>query len=266
MTKRINYIFLILLILSTNLFGQDRLSKTDRIGLYAYKIDTAQTKIDSFSLSFDSIGVSVKTKTNKIATINLFERSKSLLIIEYYFKDKRLLLVNVSEQSPKFDDLHSYSIFYYDNGKIFDEKYRHTIRSCLAIPMDKSIYDLYGYNPDLNSKFLKKYIVELLDKIKLQATNVSYVPFKGRGVICKSSNYFFICCVWQFWTVEKMMCYLEICLIRLFTTHHFIHSSCPQGFRRYRLYLFLNQHTKHPISSQSYCYSSPLCFIEGYYA
>jgi hypothetical protein len=170
MKRHRNYIFIILLIISANLFGQNKFTKTVSVGLYAYQIDTAQAMMDSFRFSLDSIQVSVKIKTNKIATTNYFERSKSLLTIDYYFRDKKLLLVNIAEQSPKLDDLHSYSVFYYDKGKIFEEEYRHTIRPCLAIPMDKSIFDLYGYNPNLNTEFLKKYIVMLLDKIKLKAT------------------------------------------------------------------------------------------------
>ena len=165
MTRLISYIILTLFV-SVKLLGQDKLSKADSLSLYAYQIDTAKTKTDSFNLSLDSIQVGVKTKTNKIATTNFFEKSKTHLTIDYYFKDNDLVLVNIAEQSPKFDDLHSYSVFYYDKGKLFDEKYRHTIRPCLAIPMDKTIYELYGYNPTLNSDFLKAYVVKLLDKIK----------------------------------------------------------------------------------------------------
>lgn len=165
MTKHISYIVLTFFV-SVKLFGQDKLSKADSISLYAYQIDTANTKIDSFKFLLDSIQVDVKTKDNKIATTNLFEKSKSRLTVDYYFKDNDLVLINISEQSPKFDDLHSYSVFYYDKVKLFDEKYRHTIRPCLAIPLDKTIYQLYGYNPTLNSEFLKVFIVELLDKIK----------------------------------------------------------------------------------------------------
>ncbi|GEM_PF-1094634 len=177
MTRHISYIILTLLV-STRLFGQDKISKTDSISLYAYRIDTTKTKTDSFKLSLDSIQVDVKTKTNKIATTNFFEKSKSHLTIDYYFKDKDLVLVNIVEQSPKLDDLHSYSVFYYDNGRLFDEKYRHTIRPCLAIPMDKTIYELYGYNPTLNTEFLKKYLVELLDKIKTTG-NIGYSAMRA---------------------------------------------------------------------------------------
>ena len=165
MTRLLSNIILTLLI-SAKLFGQDKLSKTDSISLYAYQIDTAKTKTDSFKLLLDSIQVEVKTKTNKISTTNFFDKSKSHLTVDYYFKDDNLVLINIAEQSPKLDDLHSYSIFYYDKGKLVDEKYRHTIRPCLAIPIDKTVYELYGYNPTLNSDFLKFYVIELLDKIK----------------------------------------------------------------------------------------------------
>ncbi|PZP39760.1 MAG: hypothetical protein DI598_19755 [Pseudopedobacter saltans] len=170
MTKRVSYIIFILLV-SAKLFGQDKLSKADRINLYAYQIDTVKTKIDSFKFSFDSIQVDVKTRNNKIATTNFFEKSKSRLTVDYYFKDNELVLINVVEQCPQFDDLHSYSVFYYDKEKLIAEKYRHTIRPCLAIPMDKNIYELYGYNPALNSEFLKVFVVRLLKKIKTTGNN-----------------------------------------------------------------------------------------------
>ena len=68
------------------------------------------------------------------------------------------------------DDMYANSFFCYDKGKLFNENHRWTVRPCMAIPMDKGVYELYGYNPNLNADFLKKFVLLLYDKIKLQPT------------------------------------------------------------------------------------------------
>lgn len=169
----------------THLFGQKTNPKRNKIDMYAYQLDTSRAATsDSITFLFDSVQVTALVQKNRVVATCLFVNSKSVLTIRYYSKDKELVSVKIREQSPLMDDMYANSFFYYDKGKLFDENYRWTVRACMAIPTDKSVYELYGYNPNLNADFFKIFVLQLYDKIKLQAT----FSFASAGATNKSSS------------------------------------------------------------------------------
>jgi hypothetical protein len=138
-----------------------------KITLYAYSVDSSITKLDSVNFQWDTVGVTAIKLKNKISTTNIFTNSKSTLKIDYYYKDRRLIFIKISEPSPEFDDLSNYSDFYYsDDNKIFKENYYSSVRVCMPVPKNKSIFDLYGYNKNFDEKFLKTYSSNLLAILK----------------------------------------------------------------------------------------------------
>ena len=166
MRKATIIILALLLFSQTYLFAQKTNARRKSIDIYAYQLDTIKNNTVTITFLFDTTQVTAQVQNNKVSVTCFFKHSKSLLTINFYSRDNNLVSVKVKEQSPKMSDLYAYSAFYYDNGKLFDEDYFWTVRPCMAIPMDKSVYDLYGYNPNLNADFLKKFVLQLYDKIK----------------------------------------------------------------------------------------------------
>ena len=161
-------IFIILILLTSLLsFSQKDSIKMRQIDLVAFKIDSLNLKATKkYNLKIDSVKINVSKYPNKIETKNLFINSNSKLSINYYFKEGNLILVRVKEQSPTMDDLFNYTVYYYENGKVFTKDFYHSVRICLPISLDENIYELYGYNKELNADFLSKYIEKLYSKIK----------------------------------------------------------------------------------------------------
>jgi hypothetical protein len=157
------------LIICGSVFSQLSHRKLIHIDKYAYKMDGSQ-RLDSLELKFDSIEVYVIISENKLATVNKFINSNSVLSIDYYFKNSKLILVRVHEKSPKFPDQYNFSSFYFSNDSIVSEKSRFTIPQGLPIPMEFDIYELFGYNRTFSSNFIKEFIVTLLEKTKLPPT------------------------------------------------------------------------------------------------
>jgi len=120
---------------------------------------------DSFTILLDSIESKVKLSENKIFTLNYFNKSKARFVVEYYFKNRELILVRIKEQSSKFDELYQFSDFYISNNKVVDENYGHTVNPCF---IGQNIED-YGYQ-NFSANFLKYYFPELLAKIKQKST------------------------------------------------------------------------------------------------
>jgi len=152
------------------LFAQPAESDLRKIDIYAYNLENSNLQLDSLSVIFDSISVKTNIYEQKLLTVSHFTNSNTDLTINYYFEDKKLILVRVNEQSPKSKDLYNYSSFYISDNKIISKKYYHNINTGMLIPSDdKEFYELYGYNKTFNSDFLEKYIFDLLDKIKTTA-------------------------------------------------------------------------------------------------
>jgi hypothetical protein len=169
---KLKFVFLFL-ISNGSLFGQffNRYGNADTVKIfaiddYAYKIDLAETKFASAKFVLDSIHIKVKKFSNKLETISFFNKSKSILKIDFYINDCGLAMARVKEPSPKFDDLAAYSNFYFENDSIFYSDYYFGVRMCMAIPRDRSFSEVYGYNPNLNGDNLKKYVKKLFTKLK----------------------------------------------------------------------------------------------------
>ena len=151
--------------------AQNKKDKILSIDKYAYQIDHILPVEDSFVVKLDYIIVTGKSYIAKIQTKSLFNKSKTILLINYFIRNDSLVLVTIREQSPKMKDLFLQSSFYFENDKIFDEQYYNTIRACMEFPIDSErFYETYGYNEFLDDIFLKQYILDLLKKIKLQPT------------------------------------------------------------------------------------------------
>ena len=173
MRKATIIILSLFLFSQTYLFGQKTNAKKNSIDMYAYQLDTTERSTVTITFLFDTIQVTAQVQNNKVSATCFFKQSKSLLTINFYSRCNNLVSVKAKEQSPTMSDMYAYSAFYYDNGKLFDEDYFWTVRPCMAIPMDKSVYELYDYNPNLNADFLKKFVLQLYDKIKYNQRNIS---------------------------------------------------------------------------------------------
>lgn len=140
---------------------------SDSIDQVIYSINNIKNDtIKNKRLAFDSIDVRYKKSESKIETENFFRKSKSKLLIDYFFNNNIFLLVQVREVSPKFNDLFSTKLYYYSNDTLAYTRFFRTIRICMGRPFEKSEYELYGYNPAFDTAFIKNYTAALLTKIK----------------------------------------------------------------------------------------------------
>lgn len=159
-------IITVALIVLTNLNCQSQTDslKIREIEIQAYQIDgQSKKRISKKQIHLDSITVKMERFDNKIQAVSEFKNSHSKLKTEFYYESGRLILVRFSEESPSFKkDNNAYNRieFYLENGKLIDTKSRFGIPnslSCIGIPRDKTIYELYGYNKTFTSDFLKSY-------------------------------------------------------------------------------------------------------------
>jgi hypothetical protein len=125
----------LILINTTFLFAQLQNEKTDAIRHYAYSVDTSKIILDSLTLSFDSIRVEAKIYPDKIITSNYFEKSRSQLKIEFFFRNDTLAFVPIHERCPLYNELSKISEFYYENCKLgYQFYYFEIIHSMLIFP------------------------------------------------------------------------------------------------------------------------------------
>jgi hypothetical protein len=165
MTKFLISILALLFLGRTSLFGQHN-SETQQIYSYAYMVDTSAGKVDTASFIMDSIEVSAQIQKNRIVATCLFRQSKSKLVVSLYLKKKALVFVKIQEESPKMNDLSMNTLFYYKKAKLFHADYNHTVRPCMLISWNQSVYETYGYNPSLNADFLKVFVLLLYNELK----------------------------------------------------------------------------------------------------
>jgi hypothetical protein len=159
-------LYIILVFISLNIYGQTDSIRIPKFYEIAFRIDSVKGKSRKFKMKMDSIEIKGQRYAKKIETINHFQKSKSNLEIDYYFEENNLILVMVKEPAPNgMKELYLHSIFYIENDKITSEEQRNTVLPCMAIPLDKNIYELYGYNKSINGEFLRKYIFDLVKKI-----------------------------------------------------------------------------------------------------
>src|SRR5437868_14242429 len=93
------------------------------INMYRYQIDSSSVISSLLHFSLDSIDVSEKKFENKSETVSIFQKSKSVLRIKFYFRACKLILAYVEQQSPYFSDLNAYSVFYFEKDSIFYSDY-----------------------------------------------------------------------------------------------------------------------------------------------
>jgi hypothetical protein len=79
-------IILSLLLAETYLFGQKMNARTKALDIYTYQLDTTKNSTDTTSFLFDSIKVKAQVQSNRIVSMCFFERSKSVLTINFYKK------------------------------------------------------------------------------------------------------------------------------------------------------------------------------------
>lgn len=161
-----NVLLFFFLVIFSNVFGQLDLNRNIKVKQYAYKIDTTPSKFTYLGLKIDTIQVKAKKYNQKVIANCLFDISKSFLTICYYLKGESLILISVKEQSPIFESMYFESLFFYNNETLFDEEYSSTVRPCVLVPKNKTVYELYGYNPSLNELFLKHFVLELYKKLE----------------------------------------------------------------------------------------------------
>ncbi len=158
---------LLFLVICINVIAQ-RINNDTALAIkrYAYEIDSANIKFDSFKLSIDSIEINAKAYQDKIVTTNFFENSKSVLTISFYFKENKLVEAKIDEQSPRYNDMHRYSLFYFENNRMFYANYYRDVQLGIQFDWNKDGSSVFGYNRNLDDDFLKKYIIILYNRIK----------------------------------------------------------------------------------------------------
>jgi hypothetical protein len=157
-------IFIILVFSSISLFGQN-----DSIEKRKLNLEKEKTKlIKSEIINIDSINVKIFVYEDRIETENYFEKSGSKLKVTYSLIGNSFEKIVTRENCPTLpEDFWRTYIFEFRNGNIVEEEERlyssskmHGIAGHIANEVNKS------YSKTLNSEFLRKYVVELLNKIK----------------------------------------------------------------------------------------------------
>ena len=139
----------ILLFKSLIVFGQD------------YTVTPRTIKLDSIEVKFF-----YNQKVDGIEAESYFKKSNSKLRTIYNLDENNTFyLIVVQEKSKNSDDTWRTNVFQYENGKMFYQKesYYSTING-KAVEHSKSDSEIY--NKKLGTEFLKKYIVEVYNKIK----------------------------------------------------------------------------------------------------
>jgi len=160
------YLYIIFILFHLSIYSQTK-QRYSEVYKTAFKIDSTKGNATEFELKIDSINVQGHKYANKIESKCNFEKSKTELNINYYFQDNKVFLVMVKEPAPGgIKELFSESIYFVKNDRIVGEDFRNTVLPCLAVPNDKNIFELYGYNKAISGKFMTRYIFELLEKIQ----------------------------------------------------------------------------------------------------
>jgi len=149
-----NIIFNILFLVSLSSFGQNTSDKSKLL------------KSENFQI--DSIKVKVSIYENRIETENYFEKSKTKLSVIYFRKAENFNEIVTRENCPSMpEDFWRTYLFSFENEKVVNEEERYYSSSKMhgiAGHIDKEVRE--SYNKTLNSEFLKKFVVELFEKIK----------------------------------------------------------------------------------------------------
>lgn len=144
-------------------------TKVEKINLYIRENLQSRKlpyRIKSFKL--DSVKIHCKLKKNVIQTISTFISSGSVLKIDFYYKNKNLILCSIKESNKYRKELFkAKKIYYQNNDIIFEYDYG-------RIDPGQQIYYVgsyvennsnRGYNDSFTDDFLKMYVSVLMRKI-----------------------------------------------------------------------------------------------------
>lgn len=163
--NKLKLLSLVLLIISSVVYGQIYTEEQEKVHDYVKQVENTPQQPDSLLFRMDSILVNVKRTKNKLATTSHFLNSNTDLMMNFFFKEDSLILVNVKEQSKKFDEHSRFSNYYILNNKINSKHHSGTVKSD---PQNFNSSESYGYNKTFSSAFLEQYMAELLTDIRLQ--------------------------------------------------------------------------------------------------
>lgn len=142
-------IIIILLLKGLFAFGQDYRNANPRT-----------IKIDSIEVKFF-----YNQKVEGIEAESYFKKSNTKLRTIYYFDEKIFYIIVTQEKSKNAENIWRTNVFQYENGKLFYQKesyYSDINGNVVEHPKDNSEI----YNNKLGSDFLKKYVIEVYNKIK----------------------------------------------------------------------------------------------------
>jgi hypothetical protein len=149
-----NIIFNILFLVSLSSFGQNTSDKSKLLKSENFQIDSFKVKVTIYE--------------NRIETENYFEKSKTKLSVIYFRKAEKFNEIVTRENCPSMpEDFWRTYLFSFENEKVVNEEERYYSSSKMhgiAGHIDKEVRE--SYNKTLNSEFLKKFVVELFEKIK----------------------------------------------------------------------------------------------------
>ena len=150
-----NIIFNILILVSLSSLGQNN-SEMSKV-------------LKSEKIKIDSIEIQVSVYENRIETESYFEKNKSKLSVIYFKKAEKFNEIVTRENCPSMpEDFWRSYLFSFENEKIVNKEEERYYSSGkmhgIAGNIDKEVRE--SYNKTLNSEFLKKYVVELFEKIK----------------------------------------------------------------------------------------------------
>jgi hypothetical protein len=156
--------YLILLIFSFSK-AQNTWEKQSEVLKKINKIDSTKTTlVRTFKIEKDSVRINVSDYTNVIEGEGYIGKSQNKFKVAYYLSSNKLEGIITKEMSQ--GDLYMQWIFNLENDKIRNEFPSHTVSMCVPVAMDKSLYEIYGYNKSWTEKYLKKLVMKLFDEIK----------------------------------------------------------------------------------------------------
>ena len=141
-------------------------SSINNIRRLSYIIDTTHLRTETFKLKLDTIDISIKYSSSKIETSSYFQKSNNTIRIDYYFKNKNLILIRTSEDNPFYKGWKCVFEYYFSKSKIIKQDY--TSRGpfhCIGYTL-KDLEKMGDCHSNLNAASLKNYSLKLIEEIK----------------------------------------------------------------------------------------------------
>ena len=121
--------------------------------------------IKSGAIKIDTINVQISVYEDKVVTESFFENSKSKLSIEFSKNEKSYNEIITRENNSKYNYCYRINTLELVNGKVVSSDERYYLDQSMTGIEGKFEEVKESYNKNLNSEFLKKYVVELYEKI-----------------------------------------------------------------------------------------------------